>query len=83
MHGKIYNDKTFILFLEESTPYYTPMKIVYKESVNISNIKFYIYGPNFFVVKKSGSEFILTKYTYDIKESKLIILDKVKLENCF
>ena len=83
LHGNIYDNKHFILLLEENTPYYTPMKIIHKETVDISTTKFYTYGPNFFILKKSGGEFILTKYEYDIKESKLKVLDKVKLENCF
>ncbi len=83
LHGEIYENKKFILFLEEETPYYSPLKIIHKESIDISNTKFYTYGTNFFIIKKSGNEFTLTKYGYNIKEAKLEILDKVKLENCF
>ncbi len=83
IYGNIYNNKDFILLFEEDTPYYTPMKIIHKEDIDINTTKFYTYGPNFFIIKKSGGEFILTKYEYDIKESKLKVLDKAKLENCF
>lgn len=83
LYGTVYNKKDFILELYETTSYYIPPKLLLKESINIYTTKFYTYGPNFFIIKKSGSEFILTKYEYDIKESKLKVLDKVKLENCF
>ena len=83
LSGAIYNNKDFILILYETTSYYIPPKLLLKETIDTATTKFYTYGPNFFIIKKSGSESILTKYEYNIKESKLKVLDKVKLENCF
>ena len=83
LSGAVYNNKDFILELYETSSYYIPPKLLLKEPIDIPTTKFYTYGPNFFIIKKSGSETILTKYEYNIEESKLKVLDKVKLDNCF
>ena len=83
LSGAVYNNKDLIVELYETSSYYIPPKLLLKEPINIATTKFYTYGPNFFIIKKSGSESILTKYEYNIEESKLKVLDKVKLDNCF
>ncbi len=83
LYVTIYNNRDFMVELYEATSYYIPPKLLLKEPIDIPTTKFYTYGPNFFIIKKSGSESILTKYEYNIEESKLKVLDKVKLDNCF
>ena len=83
IHGRIYNNKDFVILMEKMNPDDTRLKIIYEEFIDINNIQIYTYGFNFFVIKKSENNFTLTKYSYNIKESKLEILDKVNLKNCF